>query len=225
MNAAAFYDFDGTLASTNVVKTYAYYAANVPSITDKIRRTGTLLAKVPVYAVADKIGRKFFNDIFFKSYEGIDEDRLHVLGDEMFDRMVRGKIYPGMIELMKRSREEGYRQVLITGSVDTIVRPIAEFLEVDDWFANRLEIIDGVATGRVIPPVLAGPEKARVVREYVTKHGLDLNLCRAYADSASDIPMLSAVGRPVAVNPDMGLRSTARAHDWPILNCTLRDAA
>lgn len=218
MEAAAFYDVDGTLVSTNVVHTYAYYAINTPSLTDKLKRATSLVASLPAYAVADKMGRKFFNDIFYRNYAGMTDDRLYVLGQEMFDRWIRARIYPSMIELIKRSRDEGYRQVLVTGALDTIVAPMAEFLEIEDWHANRLEIIDGVATGRLEPPVLAGPEKAAFIRRYAIEHGMDLNLCRAYADSGSDIPMLAAVGRPCAVNPDHNLRTTARAHDWPVLS-------
>ena len=217
MKAAAFYDVDGTLVSTNVVHTYAYYAVNVPSLTDKLKRTTSLLASIPFYLAADKIGRKFFNDIFYKNYAGMGEDRLYVLGQELFDRWIRSKMFPDMLELIKRSRGEGYRQVIVTGALDVMVRPMAEFLGMDDWAANRLEIVDGKATGRLVPPVFAGPEKAAFVRRYATLHDLDLNLCRGYADSDSDTPMLAMVGRPCAVNPDMNLASTAKAHDWPII--------
>lgn len=217
MEAAAFYDVDGTLVGTNVVHTYAYYAVNVPGIGDKLRRTAGLVASLPFYAVADKIGRKFFNDLFYRNYAGLTEDRIWVLGEEMFDRFLRPRLFPEMIDLIRRSRDEGYRQVLVTGAIEAVVRPMAAFLEMDDWVANRLEVIDGTATGRLLPPVLAGPAKAAWVREYAAKHGLDLSRCRAYADSASDIPMLSTVGRPCAVNPDTNLKATADAHDWPTL--------
>lgn len=217
MKAAAFYDVDGTLLSANVVHAYAYYAINVPTLSGKLGRSLGLAASLPFYAVADKVGRKFFNDIFYKNYAGISEDRLYVLGEEMFERVLRKRVFRVMVDLIKRSRDEGYRQVLVTGALDTIVKPLAEYLEVDDWFANRLEFHDHVATGRLVPPVLAGPEKANLLRRYAAEHGLDLNECRAYADSGSDIPMLCTVGRPVAVNPDYNLRATANAHDWPVI--------
>lgn len=223
MKAAAFYDVDGTLVSTNVVHTYAWYAVNVPSLTDKVKRTGSLLASLPFYMVADKVGRKFFNDIFYKNYAGMGEDRLNVLGEELFDRWIRGKMYPDMVDLIRRSKAEGYQQVIVTGALDVMVRPMARFLGIDDWAANRLEIVDGRATGRLVPPIFAGPEKAAFVRRYAIEHDLDLNECRAYADSGSDTPMLAMVGRPCAVNPDMSLASTARAHDWPIIRTQSKD--
>lgn len=217
MKAAAFYDVDGTLVDANVIHAYAYYARNVPTITGKLLRSAGLAASLPFYAVADKVGRKFFNDIFYRNYKGISEDRLYMLGEEIFDRVIRKRIFKDMVELMKRSRDEGYRQVLVTGALEQITRPLAEYLQVDEFFANKLEIVHGEATGRLVPPVLAGPQKAAFVRRYVIDNGLDLDACRAYADSASDIPMLSAVGRPCAVNPDYNLKATATAHDWPVM--------
>ncbi|MEE2785853.1 MAG: HAD-IB family hydrolase [Myxococcota bacterium] len=217
MKAAAFYDVDGTLVNGNVIHTYAFYALNDNTWSGKLGRTAKLVGSLPLYAVADRLGRKFFNDIFYRNYTGILEDRLWALGQELFDRVIQKRLYREMIDLIKRSRTEGYEQVLITGAIEQMALPLANYLEMDACFANRLEFDRGVATGRLIPPVLAGPEKAAFLRRYALEHDLDLNLCRAYADSASDIPMLSAVGRPVAVNPDSSLRATASAHDWPII--------
>jgi HAD superfamily hydrolase (TIGR01490 family) len=217
MKAAAFYDVDGTLISTNVVHAYAWYAVNVPTITGKLGRAAKLAASLPFYAAADRVGRKFFNDIFYKNYKGISEDRLYVLGEELFEKMIRKRIFEDMIDLMKRSRDEGYEQVIITGALDTITKPLADYLGVDAWYANRLEFYHGEATGRLIAPVYAGPVKAEAVRTYAHEKGYNLADCRAYADSASDIPMLSAVGHAVAVNPDTQLKAAATAHDWPVM--------
>ncbi len=216
--AASFYDVDGTLMDANVLHAYAYYALSVPSLTGKVGRVLKLGASLPLYAWADRRGRKYFNDMFYKSYEGISEDRLICVGEELFDTLLRARVYGDMVSLMRQSRREGLRQVLVTGAIDTITRPLAAYLEVDDWVANRLEINSvGEATGNLLPPVLAGPEKAAWIREYADAHDLDLSRCHAYADSASDIPMLCAVGHPVAVNPDAQLKATADAHGWPVL--------
>ena len=217
-NVAAFYDVDGTLIDANVLHAYAYYALSVPTLSGKLTRTLKLAASLPLYAWADRKGRKFFNDIFYRNYAGMSDDRLYCLGEEMFEEMIRGRIYHDMLALMKQSKNEGIKQVLITGALDTITKPLAEYLEVDDWVANRLEFNSiGEATGELLPPVLAGPEKAYWVQEYARQNDLDLSRCHAYADSASDIPLLSAVGYPVAVNPDAQLKATADAHNWPII--------
>ena len=75
-----------------------------------------------------------------------------------------------------------------------------------------------LATGRVLPPVMASATKAKWIREYAEREGLNLSESYAYSDSISDLPMLSIVGHPVAVNPDFRLKQTARQHDWAVLD-------
>ena len=84
--------------------------------------------------------------------------------------------------------------------------------------ANRLEYVRGVATGRLLPPVVAGPTKALLVREHARANGHDLEECFAYSDSYSDVPMLSVVGHASAVNPDAALARLAQTHHWPVLH-------
>ena len=81
--------------------------------------------------------------------------------------------------------------------------------------ANRLELKAGIATGKLLKPVVAGPEKARLIREHARENGHDLDECYAFSDSYSDLPMLSVVGHPAAVNPDPRLRLLAKAYSWP----------
>jgi HAD superfamily phosphoserine phosphatase-like hydrolase len=122
------------------------------------------------------------------------------------------------MELLTKSRSLGLRQVVITGALDIMVKPLMVHMGVDDFVANRLEFVNGLATGRLLPPVLASASKASWIRTYAEREGINLNDSFAYTDSMSDLPMLSVVGHPAAVNPDMRLRATALHHDWPILN-------
>ena len=106
----------------------------------------------------------------------------------------------------------------MTVAVAVIAEPLAAFLGVDDFVANKLELKDGEATGRLEKPVVAGANKALWVRRYAERHDIDLDGSFAYADSGSDIPLLSVVGNPCAVNPDFRMKTNARAYDWPVLN-------
>jgi HAD superfamily hydrolase (TIGR01490 family) len=127
-------------------------------------------------------------------------------------------IFPGAFELIEKSRSLGLRQVVVTGALDLSVTPLMKYLGIEDYVANRLEFVNGVATGRLLPPVLAAATKASWIRTFAEREGLSLSDSYAYTDSMSDLPMLSVVGHPAAVNPDMRLRQTALHHDWPILN-------
>ena len=168
--SAAFYDVDGTLIKTNVVHAYAYYAINAPRLTDRLARTAGLLASLPAYWVADKYDRKLFNDAFYKNYAGFSEDRLVVLGEEVFKNVIKPNIFDGARDLIARSRAQGHAQVLVTGAIDYVTKPLAEYLGVDHWVANRLEIKDELATGRLIQPMLAGANKAAWVRRYAEQN-------------------------------------------------------
>src|SRR5581483_12021775 len=77
---------------------------------------------------------------------------------------------------------------------------------------------NSLATGRILPPIMAGPEKAQFVRRFAEEHDIDLENSVAYADDAADLPLLSGVGRPVAVNPDIRLATTARSHRWNVIH-------
>ena len=94
---------------------------------------------------------------------------------------------------------------------------LADYLGADEVIANRLEFKGGKATGRLLRPVVAGPEKALLIRKHAREHGHDLDHCFAYSDSYSDVPMLSVVGHPAAVNPDRKLSMLANAYNWPII--------
>jgi len=216
--AAAFYDLDGTLVRTNLVHAFAYNAKNQPGLLRSVTKTLATFVSVPLFMAADFYNRRLFNDIFFVRYRGESEDRLRYLADELFESTIRPSIYPGAYELIDKSRQLGLRQVLVTGALDLTVRPLAKHLKIDDYVTNRLEFVDGYATGRLLPPVMAAATKASWMRIYAEKEHLNLSDCYSYSDSMSDLPMLSVVGHPTAVNPDLRLRNTALQHDWPILD-------
>lgn len=216
--AAAFYDMDGTLVSTNIVHAFLYNAKNQQGILKSIVKTAATVASIPLFIGADLYNRRLLNDLFFMRYRGESEDRLRYLADELFEDAIRPSIFPGAYELVQKSKQMGLRQVLVTGALDLTVRPLAEHLGLDDYVTNRLEFVDGIATGRLLPPVMAAATKASWMRTYAERETLSLSDCYAYSDSMSDLPMLSIVGHPTAVNPDFRLRATARQHDWPVLD-------
>jgi HAD superfamily hydrolase (TIGR01490 family) len=219
-NRAAFFDVDGTLLRTNIVHAFAFYAMNQGSIFGTAWRTARTLAGAPLYWALDKVNRKVFNEVFYDSYRGISEDRLVELAHELFDEVLRPAIHAGTPQLLAQARRAGCRIVLVTGALDFTVRELARHLGADDLIANRMHFVEGVATGRVVPPIVEGAHKALIVREYCGREGFALDQSHAYSDSFSDYPMLAVVGHPAAVNPDLRLRNVARAYEWPILDTT-----
>ena len=124
---------------------------------------------------------------------------------------------PRAQSLIDDSRRAGCRQVMVSGGLDFTLKRLADYLGVDDLIANKLEFVDGYATGKLCKPFVAGATKADIMRSYARAHDLDLAESWAYTDSFSDYPMLAAVGHPTACNPDLRLRSHARSYDWPVI--------
>jgi len=216
--AAAFYDLEGTLVSTNLVHTLGFYARRQQGLFATIKKSAGIVAKLPFFAATDLYSRNVFNEIFFKSYEGESEDRLRYFSQELFEDVLKPAIYDGTPELIAQTKKLGQRQIVITGALDFTVKPLIDYLGIDELAANRLEFVNGYATGRLLPPVMASATKAKWIREYAERENINLSDSFAYSDSISDLPMLSIVGHPVAINPDFRLKQTALQHDWAILN-------
>jgi HAD superfamily hydrolase (TIGR01490 family) len=214
----AFFDVDGTLVSTNVVHAYAYYVMNRGTIFGTAGRLLHGLAMAPIYAAADAYNRKVFNELFYRAYKGLSEDRLIELADDLCEKVLAPAVFPGARDIIDECRRAGCKIVLCTGAIDITMRPLARWLGADDLIANSLQFVEGFATGKVIPPIVEGAHKARRIRDYCIEHGLKLDVSHAYSDSMSDYPMLAVVGRPTAVNADSQLRRTARAYEWPMLD-------
>jgi HAD superfamily hydrolase (TIGR01490 family) len=215
---AAFYDVDGTLVKTNIVHVYAYYAMNRGSLLGMAGRTLGTAASLPLFGALDVVNRKVFNEFFYRYYEGLTEDRLITVAEDMFEDVLKPGLYEQSKDLIAEARRSGCRIVLVTGALDFTMRPLARYLGADELIANKMQFVGGKATGKVIPPIIEGANKANAIRSYCVREGLALEQCHGYSDSASDYAMLSVVGRPTAVNPDMRLRSIARAYNWPILD-------
>ena len=104
--------------------------------------------------------------------------------------------------------------MLVTGSPDWVVARWREHLNIADFSANRMAISRGRATGRLLEPIMATAEKATWCEQYAAGHGMKLADCWGYADSHYDLPFLTALGHPVAVNPD---RRSASDRDEPAM--------
>lgn len=214
----AFYDFDGTLVAGNVVTRYAWLARRHPDPLQAAWRFGKAVLGVPFWLALDKVSRRMFNVVFFRQYRGLEQAWLRAKAKEMFRTAIKREQFRYAMERVALDRKAGYRTVLVSGGLDFELAPAAEYFEFDDMLANRMEFRDGVATGEIIPPLLAGEVKAAQLKAYAEARGFDMSQARAYSDSGSDIPMLEAVGAPVATNPDARLKRVAVAKRWDVVD-------
>lgn len=141
---------------------------------------------------------------------------LEELGEAIFDEAMAHRIWPGTRALAQLHLDEGQRVWLVTAAPIEIASIIARRLGLTGAMGTVAEHVDGVYTGRLVGDLLHGPAKAEAIKALAVREGLDLARCSAYSDSSNDLPMLSLVGDPCAINPDARLRAYARANGWRI---------
>ncbi|WP_030383328.1 MULTISPECIES: HAD family hydrolase [unclassified Streptomyces] len=139
---------------------------------------------------------------------------LQSIGEEIYDEYMAERIWPGTRALAQAHLDAGQKVWLVTAAPVEIATVIARRLGLTGALGTVAESVGGVYTGRLVGEPLHGPAKAEAVRALATAEGLDLTRCAAYSDSHNDIPMLSLVGHPYAINPDAKLRKHARQLDW-----------
>jgi alcohol-forming fatty acyl-CoA reductase len=222
--AIAFYDLDGTLVDLNLVHATLFVLTNLGEWSGRLKYLIGFAGRLPMLYAAERRDRYLLNVVLFEALKGISRDRLYSLGEEYCQRVLLKHIYPQAHALVEANRTIGLEPVLVTGSPDFIVAPLAEQLKVQQFAANRLAYSGGLATGQLRAPVLAGEEKAQWCRAHAVERGLALSSCWGYADSYYDLPFLAALGHPVAVNPDRRLAATARQRHWPTLHFTAEAA-
>src|SRR5690606_2432832 len=147
---------------------------------------------------------------------GAKVDDVVRLGEEIYDEVMADRLGAGTRALAQSHLDRGQRVWLVTATPVELARVIAQRLGLTGALGTVAESKDGIYTGRLVGDLLHGPAKAEAVRALARREGLDLTRCTAYSDSANDLPMLSLVGHPVAINPDSELREHAKKHDWPI---------
>jgi HAD superfamily hydrolase (TIGR01490 family) len=143
-------------------------------------------------------------------------DQLRELSEEIFDELMAERIWSGTHALAQLHLDAGQRVWLVTAAPVELGAVIARRLGLTGAIGTVAEIHDGIYTGRLVGDLMHGPAKAAAITDLARREGLDLSRCAAYSDSVNDLPMLSAVGRAVAVNPDTALRRAARENGWEI---------
>lgn len=146
--------------------------------------------------------------------EGHKVSELMEMGEEIYDEYMASRIWPGTRALAQAHLDAGQKVWLVTAAPIETATIISRRLGLTGALGTVAESVEGVYTGRLVGEPLHGPAKAEAVRALAEAEDLDLQRCAAYSDSANDIPMLSLVGHPYAINPDSALRGHAREHGW-----------
>ncbi len=211
----AAFDLENTLVASNVVESYAWLASRHLPVGERVAFTARILREAPSLLALDRRDRGDFLRTFYRRYDGAPLDLLRTDAVEMFHHLLLAKSFPAGFARVRAHRALGHRTVLITGALDFVVEPLRPLF--DEVVCARLgRDGDGRLTGRLdqLPPT--GEARALVLADYARREGLDLGEAVAYADSASDLPLLECVGFPVAVNPEARLAAIARRRGWHV---------
>jgi len=149
---------------------------------------------------------------------GLEEREIDARTVRFYDEEVRHQVRRGARDALARHKARGDKLVLLTSSSAYLSRPFVRDLALDDFLCSRFEVEGGHFTGAPDGPLCFGAGKVAHARAFVDKHGESLADATFYTDSASDLPMLEAVGAPVVVHPDVRLARIARARGWPVVD-------
>jgi HAD superfamily hydrolase (TIGR01490 family) len=209
----AAFDLENTLIASNVVESYSWLATRRIPADDKLRYVLKTLKEAPSLLALDRRDRGDFLRFFYRRYEHAPLAQLEEDAPELVSQLVLTKSFPAGLRRVREHKALGHRTLLITGALSFVVEPLRPLF--DEIIAAEMQVnADGTLTGQLanVPPT--GEARAQILADYCDAEGLRLDESVAYADSTSDLPMLEAVGFPVAVNPETRLAALARKRGW-----------
>lgn len=213
---AAFFDLDKTIIAKSSALAFGkqFFAGGLINRRAVLKATYAQLVYMTSGADEDQIER--IRRHITTMAAGWDVEQVRSIVAETLHEVVDPLVYDEATELIAEHKAAGRQVIIVSSSGAELVEPIGKMLGVDHVIATTMVEEDGKYTGAV-DFYAYGPEKAVAMRALAEQHGYDLAQSYAYSDSASDLPMLDAVGHPTAVNPDKTLRAVAGEKGWPIL--------
>jgi len=208
----AAFDLENTLIASNVVETYSWLATRRLDTGQRLRFALRTFAESPGLWARDRRDRTDFLRYFYQRYKGASVEQLDTDAAEMLSHLIMTKSFPAGLRRLRAHRAAGHKTVLITGALDLAVAPLRPLF--DHTIAARIDQRNGRYTGEMLDVPPTGEVRAQLMLEWAAENGFDPEQGVAYADSASDLPMLEAVGFPVAVNPETRLVTIAEKRGW-----------
>ncbi len=216
----AFFDFDGTVIDGYSAKDFYHYRLRSFDI-GPLEAAQTLM--LGLRGVTSEADFERFVALGFAAWGGRSEDELAELGERLFAQQIAGRLFPEAWQLIRAHERMGHTLVLASSASRFQVEPAARAAGVEHVLCTPVEVTaDGILTGRAAGPTLWRQGKADAVRSFALAKGVDLRSSYAYSNGDEDVPFLSAVGHPRAVNPGRHLLAHAREEDWPVLRFAAR---
>ncbi len=215
----AFFDLDQTLLAG--FSAFSFFRERVTSGRISPREMSDSLRGALSFA----LGRTGFSGMMAATtaaYRGMAESVMRETGQEVFEKHLARQIYPEARSLVAAHRSRGHALAIVSSATPYQVEPVAEALGIPHVLCTRLEVEHGVFTGRVVKPACWQEGKLHYASQLAEQAGIELAESFFYTDSADDLPLLEAVGRPRPLNPSSQLAGIARERGWPIRRFTSR---
>jgi HAD superfamily hydrolase (TIGR01490 family) len=212
---AAFFDLDKTVIAKASMVAFGrpFYREGLISRSLMLRAVWGQLVYMHLGASEEKLAR--MRESVLALTKGWDQARIRSIVAETLEAVVEPIIYAEAADLIEEHKAAGRLVVIISASPSEIVEPLGRHLGVDRVIASEALVEDGRYTGEMAFYAY-GPHKAEAMRALAETEDIDLAASYAYSDSATDIPMLEAVGHPVVVNPDRALARWAAQQEWEV---------
>ena len=208
------FDVDHTITEKSTALSYLFILIKRKYISP------TILASLPYVYLNYKYGRmneKHF-DRTVPELKGIQRSVFENIAQENFEKYIKKVIYKKAEDYIRKLKDNGKKIIFASSSLDIILQPLVKYLGADDLIATQFRFENELCTGEFIDTPVFKTEKRRRVIEYAKKHNMLLKQSSFYSDSIHDRPLLEEVGNPVAVNPDIRLKSFAKKRGWQILD-------
>jgi HAD superfamily hydrolase (TIGR01490 family) len=217
-SCAAFFDLDKTVIarSSTLAFTAKFHAQGLINRRDLLRSAYARFFFQASGADHDQMER--MRQHISKLSAGWEVQQVRDIVAETLAELITPLVYEEATALIAEHHEAGRDVVLVSASGSDVVEPIGVMLGVDRVVATTMVIDEAGRYTGDLEFYAYGENKAVAVRALADEHGYDLAACYAYSDSATDLPMLEAVGHPHAVNPDRALRREAQTREWPVLS-------
>lgn len=210
----AAYDIDRVIVASNVIEPYLWLRLAEEEGPARIKEFVAMAAKGPGFLAAERRDRGEFLRKFYKMYEGASAEGVRAMAEAVLTDLMLKRIAPAAVRRIRAHRALGHRVVFMTAGLDFCFGALAPLC--DEFIAAKLAELNGIFTGDLAYPPLVGEARASWLNDYARRNGADLSASYGYADSLSDLPMLEAVGHPVAVNPEVPLARMAKSRRWPV---------
>lgn len=212
----AVFDLEGTVVDSNIVEQYLWVRSGGLRKLSWPGEVASLLTSLPGYLRAEQRDRGEFIRAFLRRYEGMPVSRLESVVSRGYSDTLMRHTMPAALERLAEHRAAGHRTILVTGSIGTLVQPIAHLF--DEVVASRMHARDGILTGYLAAPPLVDEARAAWLQQYAEQNDIDLAASYGYGDSHADLVWLQLLGHPNAVNPDANLSREALRRRWWIRN-------